>query len=170
MQRWTRWQRKLFYEGKLSAERLAKLNEIRFPWSVQEGYWMKMYQALVDFKRQFGHTRVAHEWARNRQLAAWVYRMKLNRAKLTPQKVELLNMIGFDWHLTRKTMVAWELMYERLRQFKQKYGHTRVPVKWSQDPKLGKWVSRMRQEKDKLDPERMAALNNIAFDWGYQLV
>jgi len=168
LQRWTRWQRKLFYEGKLSAERLAKLNEIGFPWSVQEGYWMKMYQALVDFKSQFGHTRVPHQWAPNRQLAAWVYRMKLNQAALTPQKVELLNMIGFDWHRTRKTMVSWELMFERLQQFKQKYGHTRVPVKWSQDRKLGKWVSRMRQEKDKLYPERIAALNRIAFDWGNQ--
>jgi len=166
LQRWTRWQRKLFYEGKLSAERLAKLNEIRFPWNIQEGYWMKMYQALTDFKQQFGHTRVPHQWEPNRQLAAWVYRMKLNKPELTPQKVELLNMINFDWQQRRKTVVSWELMYNRLLQFKHEYGHTRVPVKWAKDPKLGKWVSRMRHEKDNLYPERIASLNRIAFDWG----
>jgi len=169
LQRWTRWQRILFYEGKLSAERLAKLNEVRFPWNVQEGYWMKMYQALADFKGEFKHTRVPYQWAANRALAAWVYRMKKNKAELTPQKVELLDMIGFDWHWHRKTVVSWEQMYARLLQYKQEHGHTRVPVKWPQDPKLGKWVSRMRQEKDKLYPERRALLNQIDFDWGKRM-
>jgi len=169
LQRWTRWQRKLFYEGRLSEERMTKLNEIKFPWNIQEGYWMKMYEALTDFRNQFGHTRVPYQWAPNRQLAAWVYRLKLNKSELSSQKVELLNMINFDWNLNRKTVVSWENMYERLLQFKQKYGHTRVPVKWPQDRKLGKWVSRMRQEKDKLYPERLALLESIAFDWGNQL-
>ncbi len=166
LQRWTRWQRKLFYQGKLSEERMAKLNEIRFPWNIQEGYWMKMYEALADFKNQFGHTRVPYQWPQNRQLAAWVYRLKLNKNELTAQKIELLQILGFDWSLSRKTVVSWEDMYQRLRQFKQQYGHTRVPVKWQPDLKLGKWVSRMRQEKEKLLPERARLLNQIDFNWG----
>ena len=168
LQRWTRWQRLLFYEGRLSKERLAKLNEIRFPWNIQEAYWMKMYEALTSFKKQFGHTRVPHQWALNLQLASWVYRLKVMKSELTAQKIELLNMIAFDWNLKIKTVVSWDSMYNRLLSFKQEYGHTRVPVKWPQDPKLGKWVSRMRQEKDKLYPERLALLNSLAFDWGYQ--
>ncbi|MDQ4140524.1 MAG: helicase associated domain-containing protein, partial [Bacteroidota bacterium] len=165
LQRWTRWQRILFYQGKLSKERMEKLNEIRFPWNIQEGYWMKMYEALVDFRNQFGHTQVPYQWAANPQLAAWAYRMRLNKSDLTASKIELLNMIGFDWRLNRKTIVSWEGMYERLIQFKQQYGHTRVPITWKQDPKLGKWVSRMRHEKGKLFPERIALLNKLEFDW-----
>ena len=57
-------------------------------------------------------------------------------------------------------------MYSRLLKFKQEYGHTSVPVRWSPDLKLGKWVSRMRHEKDKLPAEREALLNNLPFDWG----
>ena len=102
LQRWTRWQRILFYQGKLSAERIDRLNEIRFPWSVQEGYWMRMYAVLTSFRDQFGHTRVPSQWEPNPQLAAWVYKTKLSRSKLTPQKIELLNGIGFDWTLRRK--------------------------------------------------------------------
>jgi len=168
LQRWTRWQRLLFYEGRLSKERLAKLNEICFPWNIQESYWMKMYAALTDFRNQFGHTRVPHQWAPNQQLARWVYRLKVSKSELTAQKVELLNMIAFDWALKVRTVVSWDVMYNRLLKFKLEYGHTRVPVKWPQDPKLGKWVSRMRQEKDKLYPERLTSLNSLAFDWGYQ--
>ncbi|RDC63410.1 helicase associated domain-containing protein [Adhaeribacter pallidiroseus] len=170
LQRWTRWQRILFCQGKLSEERMAKLNEIRFPWNVQEGYWMKMYEALTQFKERFGHTRVPYQWEPNRQLAAWVYRQKLVKAELSAQKVELLNILGFDWTLSRKTVVSWANMFDRLQWFKHEFGHTRVPVKWASDPKLGKWVSRMRHEKHKLAPERMALLDKINFDWGYAQV
>ena len=58
--------------------------------------------------------------------------------------------------------------FRELEKYKQEYGHTRVPVKWPTDPKLGKWVSRMRQEKQKLDANRVKALNKLGFDWGYR--
>jgi hypothetical protein len=169
LQRWTKWQRTLFYQGKLSKERIEKLNEIRFPWNIQEGYWMKMYEALTDFKNQFGHTKVPFQWPPNPQLSAWVYRMKLNKSELNQQKIELLNMIGFNWTLKRKTMVSWQDMYNCLLKFKLEYGHTRVPVKWLPDPKLGKWVSRMRRERENLNPERSALLESLKFDWGYRI-
>lgn len=168
LQRWTKWQRKLFYQGRLSEERLAKLNEIRFSWNVQEGYWMKMYEALTDFQNQFGHTRVPYQWAPNRQLADWVYRQKVSKLEMTAQKEQLLSMIGFDWSVCCKTVVSWEKMYGRLLAFKQQYGHTRIPVKWPQDPKLGKWASRMRQQKENLYLERVSLLESIDFNWGYQ--
>ncbi|MCC9138143.1 helicase associated domain-containing protein [Pontibacter silvestris] len=166
LQRWTRWQRILFYQGKLSQERIDRLNEIRFPWSVQEGYWMRMYDALANYKKKFGHTRVPFRWAPNPQLAAWVYRVKKNKKELTPQKVELLNRIGFDWALRQRKVLPWKVMYERLVAFKKEYGHARVPVKWRKDPKLGKWVSRMRQERERLDSERVSLLEAVDFDWG----
>ncbi|WP_114778487.1 helicase associated domain-containing protein [Botryobacter ruber] len=166
LQRWTSWQRKLFYKGKLLQARIDRLNEIRFPWSVQEGYWLKMYEALVDFKTRSGHTRVPFQWAPNPHLSRWVYRLRRQKQELSTQKVELLNKIGFDWSLNRRIIVPWQTMFYRLLEFKQEHGHTRVPVKWSKDPKLGKWVSRMRQERENLDPERALLLESISFDWG----
>jgi hypothetical protein len=168
LQRWTRWQRVLFYQNRLPEDRKQKLDEIRFPFSIQEGYWMKMYEALSSFWKAFGHTRVPFGWPPKPQLAAWVYRTKLNRANLPKEKVALLDQIGFDWTLQRKNIVPWRDMFARLTAFKQQYGHTRVPVKWTEDPKLGKWVSRMRQEKNKLLPERFRLLEAIDFDWGYK--
>ncbi|MFT2010550.1 helicase associated domain-containing protein [Pontibacter sp. 13R65] len=165
LQRWTVWQRKQFYKGKLAASRIDRLNELRFPWSVQEGYWLRMYEALADFKKQFGHTRVPYQWEGDPQLAAWVYRIKLQQGELSMQKKELLGQLGFDWKVSRRQVVEWEGMYRRLVAFAKEHGHTRVPVKWPEDPKLGKWVSRMRQERTKLDEERVALLNRIGFSW-----
>jgi len=169
LQRWTRWQRKLFYQGKLSPERTGRLNEIHFPWSVQEGYWMRMYDALLTFKKRFGHTHVSSQWEPNPRLAAWAYRMRRGKQGLTVQKVELLNKVGFDWAHSPKTAVPWREMYGRLVKFKHDHGHTRVPLRWQEDSKLGKWVSRMRGERERLAPERAALLEAIGFDWGYRL-
>jgi hypothetical protein len=169
LQRWTRWQRQLFYQGRLSAERIDRLNDIRFPWSVQEGYWMRMYETLTLFKNAYGHTRVPIKWDPNPQLAAWVYRVKSGKPELTPQKVELLNGIGFDWTLRAKNVLPWTIMFGQLISFKQKHGHTRVPVKWPENPKLGRWVSRMRYLKERLDLDRISQLESIGFDWGYRL-
>jgi hypothetical protein len=168
LQRWTCWQRKAFYEGKLSKDRLDRLNEISFPWSIQEGYWMKMYDALMEFKKRFGHTRVPFQWSENHKLADWVYRMKVNKKNLSIQKVELLNRIDFDWSLSRRNVIPWNEMYRRLLAFRRKQGHTKVPVKWEEDLKLGKWASRMRSEKEKLDPRRVALLEAVGFNWGYR--
>lgn len=170
LQRWTCWQRKAFYEGKLPEDRLNRLNEIRFPWSIQEGYWMKMYDALLSFKTKYGHTRVPFQWKENHKLADWVYRTKVNKDSLEVQKIELLDDIGFDWRLVRRNVIPWKEMYGRLVTFKQRYGHTKVPVKWEKDPKLGKWVSRMRNERETMEPERVALLEAIEFDWGYKFV
>lgn len=169
LQRWTVWQRKMFYQGRMSAGRIDRLNEIGFPWSVQEGYWMRMHDALVNFNKQFGHTRVPSRWDQNPQLAAWIYRMKLNREQLDQQKIDLLTGIGFEWTLIGKTVVPWELMYCRLVSFKETHGHTRVPVKWPEDSKLGKWVSRMRNQREQITPERATLLDAIAFDWGQRI-
>lgn len=168
LQRWTCAQRNAFYAGKLSQDRLDRLNGIRFPWSIKEGYWMKMYDALLEFKARYGHTKVPFQWSKNHKLADWVYRTKVNKDNLEVQKIELLDEIGFDWTLARRNVVPWKTMYKRLVDFKHEHGHTQVPVKWKKDPKLGKWVSRMRYEKDNLDPERVLLLDAIDFNWAYR--
>ncbi|MGV3640553.1 MAG: helicase associated domain-containing protein, partial [Adhaeribacter sp.] len=156
LQRWTSWQRKLFYQGKLSQDRIDKLQEIRFSWNVQEGYWQKMYEALVAFRNTHGHTQVPCQGGPNPKLSAWLYRLRANKQALSHRKVELLNQLGLDWSLRKKTLMSWESMYKQLVAFKKEHHHTRVPVKWPPSPRLGKWVSRMRYERGKLDPERLA--------------
>nr|WP_262918082.1 helicase associated domain-containing protein [Pontibacter sp. E15-1] len=169
LQRWTSLQRQYFHQGRLPADRIDKLNTIMFPWSVQDSYWMQMYRALAAFYKEFGHSSVPSRWHATPTLAAWVYRIKLNRKQLTSRQVKLLNDIHFDWTLIKKNAIPWTAMYERLLAFRKEHGHTRVPVKWPEDPKLGKWVSRMRSDKDKLAPARIALLDEIAFDLGRRL-
>lgn len=165
LQAWTVWQRKMFYEGRMDNHRISQLNSISFPWSLNEDYWQKMFDLLCRFYNRFGHTRIPPQGTENRRLSAWVYRMKSDKSKLDSDKVVLLNQLGFDWTIHHKIVAGWPAMYDRFLAFKKEYGHTRVPVKWVEDPKLGKWVSRMRSEKKKLCKERLALLQAAGFHW-----
>jgi hypothetical protein len=57
----------------------------------------------------------------------------------------------------------------RLIEFQERQGHTRVPVKWHEDQMPCKWVSRMRHEREELDPERVLLLEAIGFEWCHRL-
>ena len=165
LQAWSTWQRKLFYENRMAPDRGARLDSISFPWSINEGYWKKMFELLSSFYDQFGHTRVPSHWSENPRLSAWVYRTRSEKHKLGDAKIASLNRMKFEWTIQHKIVVGWPAMYNRLLAFKISFGHTRVPVKWFEDPKLGKWVGRMRNEKKKMSKERLALLQAAEFHW-----
>lgn len=165
LQRWTCAQRKAYQLNKLSKERFRKLDQIGFPWDIHEAYWNMRYRQLIDFKRRFGHTRVPWGWEENSKLGQWVSRTRLGKNELTKSQIKKLDAIGFDWKVMKKTMTPWMVMYEHLIEFKKSFGHTRVPVNWEHNRKLGKWISRIRSEQHKLKPERKRLLEKIDFDW-----
>lgn len=165
LQRWTCEQRKKWLKGTLDEEKVAKLMEIGFPWDLHESYWMEKYEELVAYKKEYGHTRVPWRWEENPQLGQWVSRTRLHKYSLTKSQIKLLNQLGFDWKTTTKTITPWITMYKSLVDFKNSYGHTRVPVNWTKNRKLGKWISRIRSEHERLEPERKKLLEEIDFDW-----
>jgi hypothetical protein len=61
----------------------------------------------------------------------------------------------------------WEDMYARLVAFHQEHGHTRVPVQFPADRKLGNWVAVQRHLARRGDilPARRARLEEFGFDF-----
>jgi len=56
-------------------------------------------------------------------------------------------------------------MFDRLKEYKAKYGDCVVPVKWTEDTKLGRWVIDQRHRKFVLSDERISKLDSIGFTW-----
>ncbi|MDN5202482.1 helicase associated domain-containing protein [Fulvivirgaceae bacterium BMA10] len=166
LQRWTCLQRSLYHEGKLAEDRIKKLENINFAWNLHESYWMKMYEELVKFKAKYGHTKVPWMWEENPQLAPWVNSLKVTKDNLEIEKIALLDKIQFDWEIRERNIVPWEEMYNLLLEFKKRFGHTKVPVYWQENYKLGKWAARMRSERYNLPTERIKLLEAIKFEWG----
>ncbi|KAL3778799.1 hypothetical protein ACHAWO_012138 [Cyclotella atomus] len=51
----------------------------------------------------------------------------------------------------------FEEYWARLIEFKEKNGHSNVPVRYKEDLKLGKWISNIRQKRKSLDSQGLEA-------------
>ena len=67
----------------------------------------------------------------------------------------------------------WRDNFQQLCEYKVQFGHCRVPVRYSANPKLGVWARSQRygrtteEEKSSYTTdERIRALDAIGFDWG----
>ena len=89
------------HNGKLSADRVAMLNEIGFLWEVKEQKlqvdWTTRYNDLVAFKEEHGHCFVPQNYKEKRNLGRWVNytRNRGKSGKLSNERVAMLEEIGF---------------------------------------------------------------------------
>jgi predicted helicase len=76
LNRWVGTQRSRFKIGKLSAERVQRLNSIGFDWNPFATVLQKRLAELREFKKRFGHSNVPFNWPENPALAEWVTEMR----------------------------------------------------------------------------------------------
>lgn len=128
--------------------------------------WDAMLHALEAFKKEQGHCRVPALWAKNPALGRWVAKQRFQHklGVLPSVYVDKLNKIGFVW---TPSDIAWTEMYERLVQYRARYGDCRVPTSNPSDPVLARWVAtqRARRSRNALLPERVQKLDAIGFVW-----
>ena len=163
---WVRGQCRDYSESRMSKKRIKLLESIGFVWDRHEEQWMKMYQKLVKYKKKHGSTCVPATWKDDQKLAWWVaqQRSDYSKSKLSQNRMKLLKSIGFVWDPREE---QWMEMYQRLVNYKKKYGHTCVPNKWKEDPKLANWVASQRSDysKAKISHKRTELLKSIGFVW-----
>ena len=163
---WVVQQRVSRNAGTLSQEKITLLDRIGFKWHPGGHRWRENYLALREYRERFGNCRVPQNWKENRVLSRWVQeqRMQRKRKKLSAERTQLLEQIGFDW---TGDVGNWEQRFAELCAFKERFKHTRVHVKWVENPQLGAWVvaQRYRRRRSKLRPEYEQRLNAIGFEW-----
>ena len=154
---WCGVQRVCYKNGKLSSERIAKLEAIGFPWDVHEERWEKNYADLVTFKKVHGHCIVPTESA----LSSWCSAQRTRKETLSSERIAQLDTLGFTWDARE---ALWGKNYAELVAYKEAKGHCNVPA--NSGP-LGAWCSTQRIEcgKGKMTSERIDRLDAIGFDW-----
>jgi hypothetical protein len=83
--------------------------------------------------------------------------------RLTAERRQRLEEVGFVWsaregekgndagRITRNSYDdQWDCMFEKLREYKEKYGDCLVPKRYKENPKLGTWVDTQRVQFKKL--------------------
>lgn len=96
---WVAKLRGKYRNGKLSGERITRLNSLNFVWSPAQAEWMDKYQALVQFQQRYGHCSVPFKDGEMEKLGWWCNTQRQNRrkAKLSQDRIALLDKIGFVW-------------------------------------------------------------------------
>lgn len=158
-------------QGTLDAQRIQRLDEIGFVWSLRTRRlvardWDTMVAQLAAFRLQHGHSNVPHAWPSNRELAAWLNAARsMKRAgRLPDDRVRQLENLGVVWELQQS---RWENMFAALADYRQRYGDCNVPMGWPEDPTLATWVKGVRaaQKRGELDDQRQQRLDAIGFAW-----
>ncbi len=96
---WLSVQRGLRRKGKLSAERVSRLESIGVSWEVAETFWDARFRELQKFAAEEGHCDVPQNYGENPGLGAWVARQrKLRREKtLSADRIKQLTALGITW-------------------------------------------------------------------------
>lgn len=129
--------------------------------------WKESFQELAAFRRQHGHCNVPHR-GDNRSLGQWVSKQKRIKDDLSSEQVEQLNGIDFNWAKQADSFQQnWNNNFDKLKQFKRKHGHMKVPITYEEDPALAIWVAEQRKlyRKEKLSDDRKNRLDELGMIW-----
>lgn len=73
---------------------------------------------------------------------------RATNARLTEERLRRLESIGFEWKVRNKMKryydKQWQDMFDLLLDFKAKNGHTMVPKRYPENPRLANWVHTQR--------------------------
>ena len=163
---WVSTQRRLYKSGKLSVERIRRLERIGFKWDIFDARWDVIFTELTVYQERFGSCDVPFGYQENPTLGQWVslQRRLYKSAKLDGERVRRLNEIGFKWEMID---AAWDDRFIELKAYEKRFGNCDVPNRYKENLGLGHWVSdqRARYKSGKLDGERVRRLNEIGFKW-----
>jgi hypothetical protein len=96
---------------------------------------------------------VPQQYPPNKPLGKWVSKQReayrafaqWKPTSLSKEKIKLLETLGFQFKVGRgKATRTWDSYMEDLISFKEKYGHTNIPLCYTADPSLGKWAYQQR--------------------------
>ena len=182
---WVDVQRSKRKQGKLTDDRIARLDAAGFTWGKprarpQENVgWDARFDQLAAYQREHGHCNPPKLRERGaddplRKLAVWVsdQRGSKKRGRLSAERVRRLEDLGFLWEtravappkLPRLPRASqFEMRLADLAAHRREHGHGDVPGATG----LGGWVRAQRRlrKKGTLSAARVAALDAAGFEW-----
>lgn len=154
---WCNTQRQARKRGRLTKERIRRLDALGFIWDYDlDEQWHRQYVLLEVFVTSHGRFPKATEGT----LGNWCVTQRKRRrlGELEGERVKLLEALGFPWSAEN----VWTENFNRLKAF-----HA-AEARWpsSREGRLGSWcfVQKRLYRQGKLSAERVKKLQEIGFD------
>jgi hypothetical protein len=168
----------------LVKERMDKLEELGFNFTVHSDKWMDHWKMLKEYRDKHGHVQVPTHYADNPKLGRWVHtqrhqrrlHQKLKKSCMTQERVELLDQLQFSWEVRpslERPRATWQQRLDELKDFFAVEQHFRVPP--GSHPQLHSWCQEQKHRlknveknsgKDvsrRMGPERVVELHDMGF-------
>jgi len=140
-----------------------------------ESQWNYNFSLLEAFKDQYGHCVVPRTYTvAGSTLGYWVHSQRAEyqasrngraRSSITRDRIARLQSIGFDWDPIE---TQWRTNFNRLLQFREQFGHFRVPHHFKYDDgdtfNLYAWVGKQRAEWKKFMDGKKSHTNQSRID------
>ena len=156
--------------------------------------WEARYKQLSEYKKRYGTCCVPQYYPEDPGLGIWVkvqrrsFRLHCAGKKnplLSGQRLEKLESLGFVWDgplnvryssrwkdkkLPPAQPKSWDVRFQQLKLFQERYNHCRVPQRY---PVLGFWVKTQRMlyskmtngKKSSMTKKGAQKLESIGFEW-----
>ena len=194
---WINLQRQSFQgkgTGIITLEQIKLLEEIEMRWDsiFRDERWMSKYKLAKTYYEHYGNLNINRKFKtldginydeQGVQLRRWLDEQRFattvdNGVKLTPQRIKMLEEIGFDFSIIDRDK-QWISKYELVKTYYEYYGNLNIPIMFrtldginydEQGIRLGVWLSeqrrRMRNNNElKLEPERIKLLKDIGLNF-----
>jgi hypothetical protein len=182
---WVGAQRQLHRQGKMLAERQARLEQIGFKWTYENLWaaeqWERRFAELEAFQQKHGHLKVTKTNQTTRGLVHWRddQRVQQRKGRLSPERKARLDALGFEWEspgvprpppasdLPKDSLSLWEYFFERLVAFKEQHGHLKVPYEGKEQRQMVAWMREQREGRiyGRLHFDQITRLEKLGFAW-----
>jgi hypothetical protein len=187
---WVKKQRNLYrlqQEGKTSSMTISRtqaLESLGFKWDCSSNAWEVRLSELADYRKIYGHCNVPYNYSENSKLGHWVGTQRTNyrfhvegkRSQLNTLRIHELESLGFEWvgkQSTKSNDSKWEDRLSELADYRKIQGHCNVPESYSENTKLGHWVTTQRSQyrfhvegkRSQLTTLRIHELESLGFEW-----
>jgi hypothetical protein len=171
----------LYRDGKkshMTALRIQELESLGFEWNCLDVVREDRMSDLAEYRKIYGHCNVPYNYSENAKLAIWVNKQRGNyklyrdgkTSHMTALRVQELERLGFEWNCLGATR---EERLSELAVFRNIHGHCNVPRRYSENAKLGMWVSKQRSnyklyrdgKKTHMTALRIQELESLGFEW-----